>query len=142
MSYAAESGDIRIALAGEAMITRGLMAYREDAFLALRSLLHGSDVRFANSEMLFHDFENWPTYLSQTYMRCDPRFIADLQWLGINLVSCANNHGYDYGENGVLTNLRNLEAAGLVNAGSGPNYAAAMAPAYLETPAGRVGLVS
>jgi poly-gamma-glutamate capsule biosynthesis protein CapA/YwtB (metallophosphatase superfamily) len=142
VSYAAESGDIRIALTGEAMITRGLMAYREEAFLALRTLLHVSDACFANSEMLFHDFENWPTYLSQTYMRCDPRFIADLQWLGINLVSCANNHGYDYGENGVLTNLRNLNAAGLVNAGSGPNYAAAMAPAYLETPAGRVGLVS
>jgi poly-gamma-glutamate capsule biosynthesis protein CapA/YwtB (metallophosphatase superfamily) len=140
--YAAESGAIRIALAGEAMITRGLMAYTEDRFLALRSLLYASDVRFANSEMLFHNFEDWPTYLSQTYMRCDPRFIADLQWLGINLVSCANNHGYDYGENGVLTNLRNLDAAGLVHAGSGRNYAEAMAPAYLETAAGRVGLVS
>jgi poly-gamma-glutamate synthesis protein (capsule biosynthesis protein) len=142
VSYTSESGDIRIALTGEAMITRGLMAYNEEPFLALRTLLHASDVRFANSEMLFHNFENWPTYLSQTYMRCDPRFIADLQWLGINLVSCANNHGYDYGENGVLTNLGNLGAAGLVSAGSGPNYAAAMAPAYLETPSGRVGLVS
>ena len=142
MSYEPASGNIRIALAGEAMITRGLMAFREERFLGLRSLLHSADVRFANSEMLFHNYEDWPTYLSQTYMRCDPRFIADLQWLGINLVSCANNHGYDYGENGVLTNLRNLDAAGLVHAGSGKHYAAAMAPAYLETPAGRVGLVS
>jgi poly-gamma-glutamate synthesis protein (capsule biosynthesis protein) len=124
------------------MITRGLMAFREERFLGLRTLLHEAEVRFANSEMLFHNFEDWPTYLSQTYMRCDPRFIADLQWLGVNLVSCANNHGYDYGENGVLTNLRNLDAAGLVHAGSGKHYAAAMAPAYLETPAGRVGLVS
>lgn len=142
MTYQSESGAIRIALAGEAMITRGLQAFREDRFLALRDLLYTADVRFANSEMLFHNFEDWPTYLSQTYMRCDPRFIADLQWLGINLVSCANNHGYDYGENGVLTNLRNLRAAGLVHAGSGKHYADAVAPAYLETPAGRVALVS
>jgi poly-gamma-glutamate synthesis protein (capsule biosynthesis protein) len=142
MTYQSESGDVRIALTGEAMITRGLQAFREDRFLALRDLLHSADVRFANSEMLFHNFEDWPTYLSQTYMRCDPRFIADLQWLGINLVSCANNHGYDYGENGVLTNLRNLRAAGLVNAGSGKHYADAVAPAYLETAAGRVALVS
>ena len=35
MSYAVESGDLRIALTGEAIITRGLMAYREDAFLAV-----------------------------------------------------------------------------------------------------------
>jgi poly-gamma-glutamate capsule biosynthesis protein CapA/YwtB (metallophosphatase superfamily) len=142
MTYESESGDIRIALAGEAMITRGLMAFHEDRFLALRDLLHTADARFANSEMLFHNFEDWPTYLSQTYMRCDPRFIADLQWLGINLVSCANNHGYDYGENGVLTNLRNLSSAGLIHAGSGKHYAEAVAPAYLETPAGRVALVS
>jgi poly-gamma-glutamate synthesis protein (capsule biosynthesis protein) len=142
VTYQSESGDIRIALAGEAMITRGLMPFHEPRFLALRDLLHTADVRFANSEMLFHDFENWPTYLSQTYMRCDPRFIADLQWLGVNLVSCANNHGYDYGENGVLTNLRNLHAAGLMHAGSGEHYADAVAPAYLETAAGRVALVS
>src|SRR5215471_13475309 len=137
MTYQSESGDIRIALAGEAMITRGLMPFREPRFLALRDLLHSADVRFANSEMLFHDFENWPTYLSQTYMRCDPRFIADLQWFGINLVSCANNHGYDYGENGVLTNLRNLHAAGLAHAGSGKHAADAVAPVYLDTAAGR-----
>jgi poly-gamma-glutamate capsule biosynthesis protein CapA/YwtB (metallophosphatase superfamily) len=142
MTYESESGDVRIALAGEAMITRGLQAFREERFLGLRDLLHTADVRFANSEMLFHNFEDWPTYLSQTYMRCDPRFIADLQWFGINLVSCANNHGYDYGENGVLTNLRNLHAAGLVHAGSGKHYADALAPSYLETPAGRVALVS
>jgi poly-gamma-glutamate capsule biosynthesis protein CapA/YwtB (metallophosphatase superfamily) len=142
VTYQSESGDIRIALAGEAMITRGLMPFREPRFLALRDLLHTADVRFANSEMLFHNFEDWPTYLSQTYMRCDPRYIADLQWFGINLVSCANNHGYDYGENGVLTNLRNLEAAGLVHAGSGKHSADAVAPAYFDTPAGRVALVS
>ncbi len=141
-TYQSETGDIRIALAGEAMITRGLMPFREERFLGLRELLHSADVRFANSEMLFHNFEDWPTYLSQTYMRCDPRFITDLQWLGINLVSCANNHGYDYGENGVLTNLRNLRAAGLVHAGSGRQYAESVAPAYLETAAGRVALVS
>ncbi len=46
-------------------------------------------------------------------MRCDPRFIKDLQWFGVDMVSCANNHGYDYGENGVLTNIRNLDAAGM-----------------------------
>jgi poly-gamma-glutamate capsule biosynthesis protein CapA/YwtB (metallophosphatase superfamily) len=142
MTYHSERGDITLALAGEAMITRGLKAFNEDRFLALRELFHAVDVRFANSEMLFHNYEDWPTYLSQTYMRCDPRFIDDLQWLGINLVSCANNHGYDYGENGVLTNVRNLDAAGLAHAGSGRHYAEATAPAYLETAAGRVALVS
>jgi poly-gamma-glutamate capsule biosynthesis protein CapA/YwtB (metallophosphatase superfamily) len=57
-------------------------------------------------------------------------------------MSCANNHGIDYGEGGVLTNIRNLDEAGMVHAGSGSNYSEALAPAYLETPKGRVGLLS
>jgi poly-gamma-glutamate synthesis protein (capsule biosynthesis protein) len=140
--YESASGEINLAFAGDAMITRALMPFREKRFLELRDLISANDARVTNCEMLFHDYEDWPTYLSQTYMRCDPRHIQDLQWIGFNMVGCANNHGTDYGENGVLTNLRNLDAAGLVNAGSGANLADAVSPAYLDTPRGRVALIS
>lgn len=142
MPYESQSGNMAMAFTGEAMITRPLMPFREPQFLAVRDVLHGADARFTNGEMLFHNYENWPAYISQTYMRCDPRFLEDLQWLGINLMSCANNHGTDYGENGVLTNIANLDQAGMIHAGSGRTYAEALAPAYLETPKGRVALVS
>jgi hypothetical protein len=112
MPYEAQQGDVSMAFGGEAMISRALTPFREERFLALRELLHASDVRFVNGEMLFHNYEDPPTYLSQTYMRCDPRFIADLQWFGVNLLSCANNHAYDYGERGVLTNIQSLDQAG------------------------------
>src|ERR1051325_6173505 len=142
MPYESEHGDIVMALGGEAMISRALKPFREERFLAIRDLLHAADVRFANGEMLFHHYEDPPTYLSQTYMRCDPRFIGDLQWFGINLLSCANNHAYDFGENAVLTNNRSLDAAGMVHAGTGRNLAEAAAPAYLDTSRGRVALVA
>ena len=112
MPYEAQQGDVVMAFGGEAMISRALKPFREERFLALRELLHSADVRFVNGEMLFHNYEDPPTYLSQTYMRCDPRFIADLQWFGVNLLSCANNHAYDYGERGVLTNIQSLDQAG------------------------------
>jgi len=140
--YESGVGDIAMAFAGDSMITRALTSFREPSFLAIRDLLQRADVRFANSEMLFHNYEDWPTDFTRTYTRCDPRFIGDLQWLGINLVSCANNHGIDFGQGGVLTNIRNLNAARMVHAGSGSNYAEALAPAYLETPKGRVALVA
>lgn len=142
MVYESTSGDITLTFTGDAMISRGLMSFREERFLKMRDLFHGADVRFTNAEILFHNYENWPAYISQTYMRCDPRFIKDLQWLGITIVSCANNHGTDFGENGVLTNIRNLDQAGLVHAGTGENYAEAVEPAYLDTPKGRVALIS
>ena len=142
MTYESAAGDITLTFTGDAMISRALTPFREERYLKMRDLLHAADVRFTNAEILFHNYENWPTYISQTYMRCDPRFIKDLQWLGINIVSCANNHGTDFGENGVLTNIRNLDEAGLPHAGTGENYAEAVEPAYLDTPKGRVALIS
>lgn len=140
--YDSSKGDISMALAGDAMITRPLTPFREPAFLAVRSLLLGADVRFANGEMLFHDYEDWPTDYTRTYTRCDPRYIKDLQWLGINLLSCANNHAIDFGQGGVVTNIHNLDRANMAHAGSGSNYAEALDPAYLETSNGRVALLA
>ena len=142
MNYAAADGRITLALTGESMITRALRPFAEPRFLALRDLLHGADAAFTNGEMLFHDYEGSPTHRSATWMRSDPRHIADLQWLGFDLVSTANNHTGDYGEAGLLASLRNLTAAGVAHAGSGRNLAAALAPAYLDTAAGRVALIA
>jgi poly-gamma-glutamate synthesis protein (capsule biosynthesis protein) len=142
MAYDSEQGEIVMALGGEAMISRALRPYTEERFLAVRELLHTAEVRFANGEMLFHDYQDPPTYLSQTYMRCDPRLIADLQWFGVNLLSTANNHAYDFGENGVLTNVASLERANMVYAGTGRNLDEAVRPAYLDTARGRVALVA
>ena len=75
-------------------------------------------------------------------MRCDPEFIKDLQWLGFNIVACANNHAHDFSENGVLTNIRYLDEARMFHAGTGRNLAEATAPAYMDTPKGRVALIS
>ena len=93
--------------------------------------------------MLFHDYEHAPTdKRSGTFMRCDPKFIADLQWMGFQMMSTAHNHSIDFGEGGILKNIENLNKYGVVHAGSGRNLAEARAPAYLETAKGRVALLS
>ena len=143
MLYESEQGNILMAITGESLITQGLSVFREERFLKLRDLLLSADVRFTNLEVLLNNYEDPPAYLSGgTYMRCDPRFAKDLQWLGLNLIACANNHAFDFGENGVLTNIRYLDEAGLVHSGTGRHLAEASAPAYLNTPNGRVALVS
>ncbi len=75
-------------------------------------------------------------------MTTPPELLDEVKWLGIKIVSCANNHSYDYGEAGLLATLRHLDAAGIPHSGSGRNLAEARAPAYLETPRGRIALVS
>lgn len=143
MLYEAESGDFLMALTGESLISRPLTVFREPRFLELRNLLQGADLAFTHAEMLFHNYEPAPTTRpGGTYMRADPRLIEDLKWLGIDMVSCANNHTWDFGENGVLVNLENLDKYGLVHAGTGRHLAEASMAAYVETARGRVALIS
>jgi len=75
--------------------------------------------------------------------RSSPRLrFADLRDLGFDLVSRANNHALDWGVEGMRETSRRLDDAGLVHAGVGENREQARAARYLETPLGRVGLVS
>jgi poly-gamma-glutamate synthesis protein (capsule biosynthesis protein) len=143
MTYEAEKGNCTIALAGDTMLTRKLTPFKEERFLKLREILRGADVAFANLEGTVHAWdEGTPGITQGTFMTTDPKLLQDLKWLGINLVSCANNHAFDYGEGGVLANLRHLDEAGIVHAGTGRNLAEARAPAYLDTANGRVALIA
>jgi len=143
MLYDANSGDFTIIVTGDSIITRSLSAFREPGFLKMVDRLHDSDVTVTNAEMLFHDYEDSPAAVAGgTYMRADPRLIKDLQFLGVQMVACANNHAYDFGENGVLTNIGNLDRHGMPHAGTGRNLAQARSPVYLDTARGRVALIS
>lgn len=141
--YEAESGDILMALTGESLITRPVSMYREPSFCQLVDMIKSADVGFTHAEMLFHDYENPPSHMSGgTYMRSAPQNIAELQWMGFDMVSTACNHSYDYGEGGVLTNIANLNKFGMPYAGTGRHLAEARAPRYVETAKGRVALLS
>jgi poly-gamma-glutamate synthesis protein (capsule biosynthesis protein) len=75
-------------------------------------------------------------------MTTPPKLLDDLKWFGVNMVSCANNHTFDYGAEGMMATIRHLDDAGIAHSGTGGNLAEARSPGYLETPNGRVGLVS
>ncbi|MBI4339112.1 MAG: CapA family protein [Chloroflexi bacterium] len=141
--YESESGDLLYAATGESLITRALKPYREPRYLQLRELLLSADLRTSHAEMLFHNYETPPTYRpGGTYMRCDPRYLEDVKWMGIQIMSTANNHVYDYGENGVLANLRHMDEFNMPHAGTGANMGEASRPTYLDTPKGRVAMVA
>jgi hypothetical protein len=57
-------------------------------------------------------------------------------------LSAATNHSLDYGHEGIERTLTALRERNLVFAGLGENLFAARKPGYLETPAGRIALVS
>jgi poly-gamma-glutamate synthesis protein (capsule biosynthesis protein) len=143
MTYRAEAGDITMVLAGDAMPARALTPFDEPDYLALLELLRGADVAFANLETTVRTAEEGTPILTQgTPMSTAPALLAELAWMGIDLMSCANNHATDYGVDGLTAMLAHLRAAGMPHAGAGENLAAARKPAYLDTAAGRVALTA
>ena len=142
MLYDAESGDLTLVASGDTMITRKLSVFREERFTALWDTFRNADIGFTNLEMLMHEYEHSPGMAGGTFTASDPKNLEELKWAGVNLVSCANNHSYDYGEGATLTNLKHLRASGIVHAGTGKNLSEARSPGYLDTARGRVALIS
>ncbi len=138
-------GSITMAMVGDLIITRALSVYDEPEFLALRDLIHSATVAFGNMEMLLHEYEDDVIPAAQsggTYMVAHPDMAHELRWMGFDMLSMANNHTMDFSVGGLRATWRALEAAGIRHAGSGENLARARAPAYMETPRGRVALIS
>jgi poly-gamma-glutamate synthesis protein (capsule biosynthesis protein) len=140
---ARQAPEFTFALTGDSIITRKLSVYAEPAFTRIITLIRNADAAFTNLEMLFHDYEPYAMSSSGgTYMRAEPALVKDLVWAGFDLVSRANNHTGDYGVLGMNLTTKYVAEAGLVQAGVGQSLAEAREAKFLETPKGRVALIS
>ena len=142
MIYDSERRDISIAVGGDAMITRRIRPFKEEAFTKLTNVLRAADVSVVNLEMLFHDYESSWQWWGGTYTRSDPRNLDELKWMGIDAVTTANNHSFDFSEGGFLTTLEHCRERDLAHAGGGLNIDEARSPAYVDSARGRVALMS
>lgn len=138
-----DEAGLTMALTGDSIITQRLSPYREPEFLRMIELIRGADVAFTNVEMLFHDYEGHPMASSGgTYMRAEPELAKELTWAGFDLGGLANNHTGDFSVEALQATDRALRAAGLVHAGTGDNLQQAREARYVDTPKGRIALVS
>ncbi len=132
-----------LAITGDSIIVQALSPHKEPEFLKLMDLVRGADAAFTNLEMLFHDYEPYPsTQSGGTYMRADPSLAKELVWAGFDMVAQANNHTNDYGVEGSQLTDKYVRAAGLVGAGFGNSLREAREARFYESDKGRVALVS
>ncbi|HSH33234.1 MAG TPA: CapA family protein, partial [Actinomycetota bacterium] len=141
-------GSFTVAAAGDCIVSRPLlpMAGVDRAFAEVVTLLRGSDATFGNLETSLVDLTDTagvPSGLPDDWaIRATPDTALDLRALGFDVFARANNHSTDWGAGGMFETGLYLDEAALLHAGAGPTLAAARAPRYLETDAGRLGLVS
>ena len=97
-----------------------------------RSLLdrmQKADICMVNNEFPYTN-RGTPTEGKKYTFRADTDTVAYLSDMGVDLVSLANNHCYDFGETGLLDTLDTLKAAGIPYAGAGRNREEASKPVY------------
>ncbi|MDD6812706.1 MAG: CapA family protein [Lachnospiraceae bacterium] len=91
--------------------------------------MESADIMMLNNEFPYTN-RGTPTAGKQFTFRADPSAVAYLDELGVDIVSLANNHAYDYGEQGFLDTLQTLQDAGIPYVGAGVNEEEAIKPVY------------
>lgn len=134
---------MKLIATGDVFITRRIPKDGYPGFDRLQQLIQSHDVAFTNLEMTFHHCEGYPNAVSGgTWAMTDPVMLDDVQRFGFNIYNTANNHSCDYSHGGVLATIRHLKERNMLFSGTGANLGEASKPCYLETPHGRVALIS
>ena len=136
----AASPTLRVAVVGQALIKTDLRRAAPVAVEQARRYLQGADVSFTNLETATAPRDAAVTPRSPA-ARTEPDVLDCLRDMGFNLLSLSNNHAWDLGEAGLRITADEAMHRGFAHAGTGVNSAAAVAPAFLGTPAGRVALI-
>lgn len=136
-----------VSAVGELLATRPFSMQTEPEFLDIVKLLRGSDLAYGHLEMNFgtNDELKWTPRGSAgiaSYMIADPQVAQDIKWMGIDALSLAHNHSFDWGPEGVRSTIKHCKEAGIAVAGTGNNLEEARAPGYFEKDKGRIAMVS
>lgn len=90
--------------------------------------MKSADIMMLNNEFPYSD-RGEPLEDKQFTFRAKPSAVDYLNELGVDVVSLANNHAYDYGEAAFLDTMETLNDAGIVYVGAGHNLEEARKPA-------------
>lgn len=93
--------------------------------------------RFSQSDIVLVNLEGTLTTSSKKTaknfnFKADPLEVGKILLAGIDVVSLANNHAFDFGEEGLNDTLNTLQVAGIPAFGAGKNLAEARKPAIIE----------
>ncbi len=131
---------MRLAVCGDSLFSSKNLAKRLDPRLV--AYLAEADGAFTNAEFCTprHETPPAPGRGYMTAVRADR--LDELAALHFQLISLCNNHSGDYGWEGMMDTLVAAEDRQLIPCGLGRTLSEARLPHFLDTPAGRIGVVA
>lgn len=125
------------------MLMQRVISTEYEGFEEISEYIRKGDARFFNFESIIYREGIWGNQFNGgSYHNSDPRSFDIAKKYGFNMTTFANNHAFDWGYGGLISTLDSLKSSGLSHAGVGMNMDEAAAPAYLDTPTGRVALIA
>lgn len=144
-----KKGEAEITIAGDLCLTEdGFVIDKYDTVNDLKQCISPEILQITNESDLFyvnHEYtiSDRGTPLAGKYytFRAKPERMSILKEMGTDIVSLANNHVYDYGEEALLDTVDLLENAGIPYVGGGRNIDEAKRPIYFIINGIKIGFV-
>ena len=150
MKDGAQDGAVTVSVAGDLCLEEdGFVLDKYDEVNDLEQCIspeilditNGADIFYLNHEYTVSDRGEALAGKLYTF-RAKPERMELLTEMGTDLVSLANNHIYDYGEEAMLDTMDYLDQAGLPYVGGGRNLDEAKSPVYYIVNGMKIGFVA
>jgi poly-gamma-glutamate synthesis protein (capsule biosynthesis protein) len=121
----------RMAAVGDVVLTRPFTGNDDvdPRFLAMLDVVASADLAFANLETVLSQ-SGYPREKIIT-LRAEPKLADDLRQMHFDVLSLANNHTVDFGEDALLATIDLLEGNGIRTVGAGKDLKSALEPVVL-----------
>ncbi len=139
MAVENQADDVVVMMVGDIYVRRDDPA---EVFRHIKDKLSSADLVIGNLEGAYADGGTpWPKGGINVW-KADARQMVAIEAGGFHAMSATNNHIMDFGHDGLLETLGNLDRIGVKHAGAGRNAAEAYAPAILERKGTKVALLA
>lgn len=133
-------GDVNLGRSVGQRILKGDTLY---AFRKMMDRLQSADVVFLNLESPLSDQGGETVHPRSNLIFTGPPAGADaLALAGVDIVSTANNHAFDYGARGLRETIENLQRVGIAWTGTSADPTGEFLPAIVERDSIRIGVVA
>lgn len=123
------AGDFCPRARGQELVDLGVF---DDKFIGIPELTVDSDFSIINFETNISTANSKPIIKNGPCLTTNENSLNLIKYLGFNVVTLANNHFFDYGQDAVENTIRCLDSSGIKHVGGGKNISDAKKTLFLE----------
>ncbi len=114
----------------------------QEVFQDVKAVIEQASYAIVNLEAPIVEGKGTPIVKSGPNLKCSEKVIDAIKYAGFKGVTLANNHYFDYGEEGALNTMQKLDENGIAYVGAGKDIEDAAKPLYVAVGAKKVAIIN